>query len=99
MFGGAGIFFEEVMVGLISDERIFLKADEMTAPRFKAEGCKPFTFKQRSGDIVAMSYLELPERLYDEPDELRAWALEARDAALRARASGPKGKRPRKSAH
>ncbi|MFZ1990627.1 MAG: TfoX/Sxy family protein, partial [Alphaproteobacteria bacterium] len=26
MFGGAGIFWDEVMIGLISDERIYLKA-------------------------------------------------------------------------
>ena len=90
MFGGAGIFWEEVMIGLIAYERIYLKADETTRPDFEAEGSKPFVFTPKSGERVAMSYLELPERLYDEPDELRAWALKARDVAMRAKATPKK---------
>lgn len=94
MFGGAGIFWDEVMIGLVSDERIYLKADDATKADFEAEGAKPFVFTQKSGEIVAMSYLELPERLYDEPDELRTWALKARDVAMRAK-TAKRGK-PRK---
>ena len=94
MFGGAGIFWDEVMIGLISDERIYLKADASTKADFEAEGSRPFVFTQKSGDIVAMSYLELPERLYDEPDEMRNWALSARAVALRAKNSKKSSARP-----
>jgi DNA transformation protein len=94
MFGGAGIFWDEVMIGLISDERIYLKADASTKADFEAEGSRPFVFTQKSGDIVAMSYLELPERLYDEPDEMRNWALSARAVALRAKNSKKSPARP-----
>jgi len=85
MFGGAGIFWEEVMVGLVAYERIYLKVDDTTKADFEAEGSKPFVFTPKSGERVAMSYLELPERLYDEPDEMRAWALKARDVGMRAK--------------
>ena len=95
MFGGAGIFWEEVMVGLISDERVYLKADELTKSAFEAEGSKPFSFAMKSGEIVAMNYLELPERLYDEPEELCTWALAARDAARRAKIAKKRSARAR----
>ena len=95
MFGGAGIFWDELMIGLISDERIYLKVDASTQADFEAEGSKAFVFTQKSGEIVAMSYLELPERLYDEPDEMRAWALVAREAALRAKNSKKAPAKPR----
>lgn len=95
MFGGAGIFWDELMIGLVSDERIYLKADDTTKADFEAEGAKPFVFTQKSGDIVAMSYLELPERLYDEPDELRAWALKARDVAVRSKSAKSRSAGPR----
>lgn len=92
MFGGAGIYSGEVMFGLISDERIYLKTDDMTRPDFEAEGSAPFTFQQKSGDFVAMSYMELPERLYDEPDELRDWAMKALSVALKGKTAARKAK-------
>ncbi|MFZ1991166.1 MAG: TfoX/Sxy family protein [Alphaproteobacteria bacterium] len=98
MFGGAGIFWEEAMIGLISDERVYLKADEVTKGAFEAEGSKPFIFAMKSGEVTAMNYLELPERLYDEPEEMRAWALLARDAATRAKISKKRPAAPRRRA-
>ena len=92
MFGGAGIFFEEVMIGLISDERVYLKVDETTRPAFETEGMKPFVYG-RDGKAMAMSYFAIPERLYDEPDELKAWALKARDVAFKGKTRAKKARR------
>lgn len=85
MFGGAGIYHKDQMFGLIIAERIYLKADEATRPAFQREGSKPFIFHNKDGDIVAMSYLELPPRLLDDSDDLKAWANDAYEAAIRAR--------------
>jgi len=84
MFGGAGIFADGVMFGLIGDERIYLKTDEKGRKAFEDEGAEPFTFRLKTGEIVAMSYMELPERLYDEPGELTEWARRAYDVALKS---------------
>ena len=35
LFGGAGIFADGVMFALVSDETIYLKADENNASRFR----------------------------------------------------------------
>lgn len=95
MFGGAGIYHKDQMFGLIADERIYLKANDATRPAFEAEGSKPFVFEMKNGETVAMSYLELPPRLLDDPAELAGWARRAYAVAIAGRA---KRKPARKSA-
>jgi DNA transformation protein len=91
MFGGAGIYSGDVMFGLISDDRVYLKADDTNRADFEGEGCGPFLYLAPDGTKLAMGYYALPERLYDEPDEIKAWALKAVDVALRAK-NKPKAK-------
>jgi len=93
MFGGAGIYHKDQIFGLIIAERIYLKADDATRPAFQREGSKPFIFHNKDGDIVAMSYLELPPRLLDDADELKAWAQDAYEAAIRSRGKKAAAKR------
>src|SRR5690606_18202242 len=78
-----------LMIGLISGDEIYLKADERTAPSFEAEGMTPFTYGAKRRRIV-MSYWRMPARLFDEPDELAHWARAALGAAERAAAKGTK---------
>ncbi len=81
MFGGAGIWCDGLMFGLVFDGAIFLKVDESSIPDFEREGSKPFVYtraksKGRVGR-ASLSYWRLPERLYDDPDELAVWAARA----------------------
>jgi len=78
MFGGAGIWSDGLMFGLVFDGTIFLKVDETSIPDFEREGSKPFVYtraksKARVGR-ASLSYWRLPERLYDDPEELATWA-------------------------
>jgi DNA transformation protein len=91
MFGGAGIFADGLMIGLVSDGVVYLKADEHSIPAFAREGMGPFTYG-KGGKRVVMSYWRMPAQLYDDPDELARWAAEALSAARRATAS-PRAKR------
>jgi DNA transformation protein len=87
MFNSAGIFADEMMIGLINKEAIYLKTDETSIPDFKREGSKPFSYIRakggRKGGRVELPYWRLPERLYDDPDELAVWARRALAAAER----------------
>ena len=77
MFGGAGIYCDSLMFGLVFDGAIYLKADETSIPDFEREGCRPFVYSRKStGGVVehSLPYWRLPERLYDDPDELAIWA-------------------------
>jgi DNA transformation protein len=83
MFGGAGIYADEVMFGLIADDALYLKADPETSRAFAAEGEGPFVYGGK-GKPVTMSYWRVPTRLYDEPDELARWAKVALAVAKNA---------------
>ena len=95
MFGGAGIFADGLMIGLISDDEIYLKADDQTVPSFQAEGMKPFTYGAKSRPVV-MSYWRMPERLFDDSDELAQWARAALGAAQRTGTNRKKIRRSKK---
>ena len=74
MFRSAGIFCDGVMFGLVNDGSIYLKVDDTSIPDFEREGSRPFTYTRGQRGPVALPYWRLPERLYDDPDELAAWA-------------------------
>jgi DNA transformation protein len=88
MFGGVGIFVESRMIALVSREVIYLKADAETIPEFEREGLAPFSYATRNGEHKLTSYWRMPDRLYDDAEELARWARGAHAAALRAAARG-----------
>jgi DNA transformation protein len=75
------------MFGLIVRDVIYLKAEDAGIADFEREGCAPFTYTRgkKSGrpSEHALPYWRLPERLYDDPDELAVWAKRAFAAAQR----------------
>lgn len=88
MFGGLGVYRDGLMIALVADDVLYLKVDDSTRGAFEEEGCAPFYY-EAGGKSVTMSYWRLPERLLDEPDEFREWALAAVAAARRAQAATP----------
>jgi DNA transformation protein and related proteins len=81
LFGGAGLFCEGLMFGLVFDGAIFLKVDDASIPDFEREGSVPFVYtRAKSAGRVgrhSLSYWRLPERLYDDPEDLVSWARRA----------------------
>jgi DNA transformation protein and related proteins len=84
MFSGFGISADGTNFALALRGGLFLRADEQTIPRFEAEGSKPFQYQTRARTVTVNSYWHLPERLYDDPEELTGWARAALAAAQRA---------------
>jgi DNA transformation protein len=95
MFGGAGIYAQETMFALVHDGVIYLKADGHNAPAFEREDLPAFTYATKGGKRGVMSYRRMPDRLYDDPEELAAWARDALAAARRGAAR--KGASPGKT--
>ncbi len=83
MFGGLGIFRHGLMFGLVADGRVCLKADEQTEQDFISEGMIEWSYDGK-GKPVKMGYWYMPDRLLEEPEELKEWALKAFDVAVRA---------------
>ena len=84
MFSGFGISVDGTNFALALRGGIYLRADEQTIPRFEAEGARPFQYQTRTRTVTVSSYWQLPERLYDDPQELTGWARTALAAAQRA---------------
>lgn len=97
MFSGYGISTDGVNFAMSLRAGLILRVDEQTVGRFDAEGANPFQYQTRNKTVVVNSYRHLPERLYDDPDELAVWAREAVGAALRAKAKKPSKKRKPKA--
>ena len=97
MFGGAGVYCDGVMFGLVSDDTLYFRVDDANRKAFEAEGLQPFTYDGK-GKTIQLPYWRVPERLFDEPDEMVDWARAAVAAARRAAAKKkpkPKSKRAR----
>jgi DNA transformation protein len=99
LFGGAGLYADGLIFGLVFDGAIYLKVDETRIPDFEREGSRPFVYtRAKSPGHVgrhSLSYWRLPERLYDDPDELAVWATRAL-AIAQHKKSAPRAQAKRK---
>ena len=77
MFGGAGVFADGLMIAIVDDGVIYLKATPEGTAAFERERCGPFSYATKDGERVLTSYWRMPDRLYDDPDELAQWARTA----------------------
>lgn len=84
MFSGFGISADGTNFALALRGGLYLRADEQTIARFEAEGSKPFSYQTRAKTVTVASYWTLPERLYDDPEEMTDWARTSLAAAQRA---------------
>lgn len=83
MFGGVGIYADDLFFALIADDVLYLKVDDQNRRDFEAAGKKPFKpFPDRPS---AMAYYELPEDVLEDPERLLAWSRNAIEAARRSK--------------
>ena len=77
MFGGHGLFKDEVMFAIVDSEgRLYLRADGSTAMAFEAAG---------STQHARMPYWEVPAPVREDPEQLQEWAATAAEVAARSR--------------
>lgn len=82
MFGGEGLFRDGLMFAIVHEDRLYFKTGEESRQAFIAEGAGPLFYKFKNAEGVLTSYYELPDRLYDDPEELALWARTAFAVAL-----------------
>jgi DNA transformation protein and related proteins len=101
MFGKSGVFCDGVMLGMVTENTLYFRVDEENRETFReAEAFPPLNYAKK-GQMIDLAFWRVPERLFDEPDELIAWAQAALAAAHRVAAKRPapkqhKGSRPHK---
>lgn len=89
MFGGFGLYVDEIFIAIVAYERLYLKADEHNRQAFKDAGCEPFSYVMK-GEMREMSgYWTAPAEAMESPALMAPWARGALQAALAARAARP----------
>jgi DNA transformation protein len=87
MFGGWGLYVDDLFVALIANERLYLKADDTTRADFEAAGCEPFAYSTRDRAQVTLGYWSAPDDAMDSPGAMQPWARRALASAVRAQAA------------
>jgi len=98
MFGGFGIYLDDVFMGIVAWNRLFFRVGDRNRPDYSRAGSTPFTYEGRGGKPIEMPYWEVPGEVQADPERLCAWATKARNAALAARANKAKRGRSRAGA-
>jgi DNA transformation protein len=103
MFGGAGLYADDLFFALIADDTLYFKVDDSNRGEYLSRGSKPFCpFPDKSE--TSMNYYDVPADLLDDAEELCVWARKsiaiARHAAIakslpKRRKSPPKSTRKR----
>jgi DNA transformation protein len=84
MFSGAGVYCDGVIFALILRDTLHFKVDDGNQAAYRAEGMEPFSYEARGKRREIGAYWRVPERLFDEPEEMVEWARAALAAARRA---------------
>lgn len=83
MFGGHGIYADDLFFAVVIGDQLYFKTDVLTRPQFEAAGLEEWVY-EKEGKTVHMNYFRPPEAVFDEEDELLFWGRLALAAALRA---------------
>jgi DNA transformation protein len=85
MFSGAGIYCDGVIFALVlRGDTLYFKVDVGNRAAYEAEGLEPFSYEAKGRTVQVGAYWHVPERLFDDPDEMLAWARAALAAGQRA---------------
>ena len=83
MFGKTGVFCDGVMFGMVTENTLYFRVDDQNRTTFKeAQSFPPLNYAKK-GRTIDLAFWRVPERLFDEPDELITWARAALAAAHR----------------
>jgi DNA transformation protein and related proteins len=83
MFGGAGLYCDELFFGLIADDTLYLRVDDANRGDYTARSMQPFR-PYADRPQLSMSYYEAPAEVLDNASELSVWARRAVEVAMRA---------------
>ena len=85
MFGGWGVYLDGLMFAIVSDDTLYLKADELNRVEFEQAGCEVFGYA-RKGKRATLNFFRTPEDAMESPELMLPWARTAYAAALRSNA-------------
>src|SRR5690348_4853680 len=94
MFGGAGLYKDEIFFGLIYKDRLYFRTDDTTRAEYEARGGEAFRPRPQFASLKAAAYYTVPADVLEDSEELTLWARRSVAAALASQAEKAKRKRP-----
>lgn len=93
MFGGWGIYVDGVTIAVIADlgklggsnQKLYLKVDDVSKKQFEAAGGKRFEMLSKDGKPMGMNYFTTPDEAMESPDAMLPWARLALGSAVEAK--------------
>lgn len=83
MFGGWGVYVDDVFMAIIADDTLWFKVDDANRPAYETAGSQAFRpFQDRD---TVMSYWLVPVDVMDDRRAIVEWGREAIAAGERAR--------------
>jgi DNA transformation protein len=87
MFGGYGIYVDDVFCAIIADDTLYFKVDGGNRADYEALGYRPF--EPFDDKPMVMSYYQVPAEVMDRRDALAAWGAKALEAGRRTASTRP----------
>jgi DNA transformation protein len=98
MFGGVGLYHEELFFGLIMRDTLYFRVNEANRPDYEELGMRRFQ-PYADKPHLSFNYYEVPAHVLEDASELVVWARRSLQAAQTAGATkGPKTKTKRRAA-
>jgi DNA transformation protein len=92
MFGGYGIYVDEVFCAIVATDTLYFKVDDGNRADYEALGAGPF--RPFEGKQMVMSYYEVPAHVMDDRRAIVDWGRKALEAARRGGTRKPARVRP-----
>lgn len=83
MFGGTGLYCNDVFFGIVHRDILYLKVNDDTRAAYERAGMKPF--KPYADRPTTMQYYEVPVAILEDPRDLAAWIERAVAVAASAK--------------
>ncbi|MDB6041992.1 MAG: regulator of competence-specific s [Gammaproteobacteria bacterium] len=96
MFGGIGLYCDDVFFGLLADDTLYFKVDDSNRADYEAEGMgrfRPFRDKPH----LSLTYYEVPAHVLEDGEALASWARKSLAAATATVKSRPRKSRETKN--
>jgi DNA transformation protein and related proteins len=91
MFGGVGLYADDLFFGLLAADTLYFKVDDSNRPAYEAAGMT--VFKPYADRAMTMPYYQVPASVIEDSAQLGAWANAAIRAAMSARKVARRSKR------
>lgn len=78
MLGTIGLYVDDVQIGVVEDDAVYLRASEESRSTFEEQGATPYN---AAGGVAQASYFRVPSGILDDDEGLKVWVNHARNAA------------------